>query len=119
MYPVNAIGSCLSPLQTYALSAHEAESPLFPAPEDPNPVAMLDPRNAHDPAEEQRRIMHFISHIDAACFISLLQIVDPMPDDERRRAEYRRYYHQLREVLETPPPPPEPQPAGVPIDLLR
>jgi hypothetical protein len=43
-----------------------------------------------------------MSHIDATCFISLLQILDPLPDDYRARAEYRRHYRQLHETLEIP-----------------
>ena len=62
---------------------------------------------------------HFISHVDAECFISLLKILDRVPDDYQARAEYKRYYRQLRETLEIPLPPPDPQPVGVPIDPLR
>ncbi len=60
-------------------------------------------------------MLHFISHIDANCFISLLQILDPMPDDYRARAEYRRRYEQLQETLEVPLPPQDP-PAVPPAD---
>ena len=55
-----------------------------------------------DPAAAQQRTLHFISHVNAECFISLLKIMDPKPDDYRARAAYKRYYNQLREVLETP-----------------
>ena len=54
------------------------------------------------------------SHIDAECFISLLQILDPKPDDYRARAEYMRRYRQLRETLEIPLPPQDPQPGRLP-----
>jgi hypothetical protein len=40
--------------------------------------------------------------VDAACFISLLQTMDPMPYDYRARAEYKRFYAQLNDVLEVP-----------------
>ena len=41
-------------------------------------------------ADDKQRMMHFISHVDAECFISLLKIMDPKPDDYRARAEYKR-----------------------------
>jgi len=70
-----------------------------------SPMATLDRTKPGDPATEQQVTMHFISHINASCFISLLQILDPSPDDFRARAEYRRFYQQLHESLEIPPPP--------------
>ena len=68
-------------------------------------MAALDRMKPRDPATEQQLTMHFISHINASCFISLLQILDPLPDDYQVRAEYRRFYRQLHESLEIPPPP--------------
>jgi hypothetical protein len=69
-----------------------------------NPLAALDRTKPRDPAIEQQT-MHFISHINASCFISVLQILDPLPGDYQAQAEYRRFYRQLHEGLETPPPP--------------
>jgi hypothetical protein len=79
----------------------------------PNPTGPIGSEQRSDPATEQRRMMHFISHVNADCFISLLQIVDPMPDDYRARAEYKRFYRQLHDTLEIPLSPPD-QPAGLP-----
>jgi hypothetical protein len=67
--------------------------------------------------DQQKQILHLMSHVEADCFISLLQILDPLPHDERDRAEYRRHYRQLRQVLETPPP--EQTPIGAVGDPLR
>jgi hypothetical protein len=66
--------------------------------------------NGGEPAADQQRMLHLISHVDAECFISLLQILDPKPDDYRARADYKRRYEQLREALELPVPVAEPQP---------
>ena len=48
---------------------------------------------------------HFISHVNAECFIALLQTMDPMPDDYRARSEYKRFYRELHETLELPAAP--------------
>ena len=69
-----------------------------------------------DPAAEQQRMLQFISHVDANCFISLLQMQDPMPDDPRARAEYKRFYRELHETLEVPLPPQDPQPVRLPTE---
>ncbi len=63
------------------------------------------------PATDQQRMMNLISHVDAECFISLLQTMDPVPDDFRARAEYKRRYRQLRETLEVPLPTQDPESA--------
>jgi hypothetical protein len=80
-------------------------------------ATVLEAPKHDDPADDRQRMMHFISHIDAACFISLLQTVDPMPDDYRARAEYKRFYRQLRDSLEVPLPPSDSQPSGFTTDI--
>jgi hypothetical protein len=110
-----AIGSALPARQVRSLANRDVESAVYvPAtsPTEPNssPAAALDLIHGSDPATEQQRMLHFISHIDAECFISLLQILDPKPDDYRARAEYQRHYRQLRETLEVPLPPQDTQP---------
>jgi hypothetical protein len=102
-----AIGSFLSPLQARVLAGRDVKpAPYAPGipPAESNPTAALDSAQRRDPATEQQRMLHFISHIDAECFISLLQILDPTPDDYRARAEYKRFYRQLRDTLEVPLP---------------
>jgi hypothetical protein len=102
-----AIGSSLPMWQARSLAGHNAESASFASlvlPPEPNSTATLDFGHGSDPATEQQRMLHFISHVDAECFISLLQTVDPMPDDYRARAEYKRFYRQLHETLEVPLP---------------
>lgn len=74
----------------------------------PNSAVVIDFSEPTDPAAGQQKMQHFISHIDAECFISLLQTMDPLPDDPRARTQYRRFYRQLREVLELPLPPLDP-----------
>jgi hypothetical protein len=100
-----SIGSPPPGWQVPAISGPAAEPFAF-APPDPRacpaPLALLDPVRPDDPAEERGQILQFMSHIDATCFISLLQILDPMPDDYRARAEYRRHYRRLHETLEIP-----------------
>jgi hypothetical protein len=66
------------------------------------PAALLDFAEPADPVARKQAMAHLIGHIDAECFISLLQTMDPLPDDPRARAEYRRFYRQLREALEVP-----------------
>ena len=107
-----AIGSSLPSWQARSLASRDVElAPCVPgiSPTEPNPTAALDFVQRSDPATEQQRMLHFISHIDAECFICLLQILDPMPDDYPARAEYKRFYRQLHESLEVPLPPPDPQ----------
>ncbi|MGD0861816.1 MAG: hypothetical protein ABSA21_03540 [Candidatus Limnocylindrales bacterium] len=114
-----AVGSSLPPVQGRSLASRDAESAPFiriSPPAEPNPTAPLDSVQRGDPADDQQRMMHFLSHIDAECFISLLQILDPMPDDSRAQAEYKRHNRQLRDALEVPLPPQNPQPVGLPTD---
>jgi hypothetical protein len=108
MDPVLAIGTSPALPRAWAVPAIEATPVPYPPPPlaEPDPAAPAHTVNGGDPAGEQGLVTHFISHVNAACFVSLLQILDPMPDDERKRAEYRRYYSQLRESLQLPPPPP-------------
>jgi hypothetical protein len=87
-------------------------------------AAALDPAAVYsarpeDPATDQQRMLHLISHVDAACFISLLQTMDPMPYDYRARAEYKRFYAQLHEVLEVPVQSLDSAPADRPADPAR
>jgi hypothetical protein len=77
---------------------------------NPGLSATPAPYRGSDATAEQQRMLHLISHVDAECFISLLQMLDPKPDDYRARAEYKRRYEELREALEVPPPPVDPQP---------
>ena len=88
--------------------------PFAPEPDPAVPLG-LDHR---DPADQQR-ILHFMSHVNAECFISLLQTMDPMPYDTCARAEYRRYYRQMRESLETPLLSVDPPPLGAPADPVK
>ena len=115
-----AIGSSLPAWQASSPASRDADSapyaPGFPQVSEPLPTQALDSVQGGDPADERQRMLHFISHVDAACFIALLQTMDPMPDDYRARAEYKRYYHQLRESLEVPLPPQDPQPVRLPTD---
>jgi hypothetical protein len=71
-----------------------------------------------DPVKEQQAMDHLVSHIDAECFISLLKMMDPPPDDVRDKAEYRRRYSLLRQALELPAPLPNPLPIATPRDPL-
>ena len=66
---------------------------------DPDAMASLDPTRPADPVTQEQLTLHFMSHINAECFISLLQTMDPLPYDGEARAEYRRFYGQLHEVL--------------------
>jgi hypothetical protein len=114
-----AIGPSLPPRQVRSLTNRDVESASFAqlmSPADPNPAAALDPAQRGDPATEHQRMLHFISHVDAECFISLLQTADPVPDDSRARAEYRRFYRHLGESLEVPLPPPDAQPLDMPAE---
>lgn len=116
-----AIESRLPAWQTSMLANRGADAvpgaQLFPWTE-PDSTAAPSSAKGKDPAAEQQRMLTFISHVDAECFISLLQVVDPLPDDYRARAEYKRYYRQLRDSLEVPLSPPDPQPVRTPMDPL-
>jgi hypothetical protein len=119
MDPVIGIGSSLPARQTELPATRDVGSAGFGAAmsaADANPAAMLDASHGSDPAAEPQRMLHFMSHVNAECFISLLKIVDPKPDDYRARSEYKRYYQQLRETLEVPLPPQEPQPVRLPTE---
>jgi hypothetical protein len=117
-----AIGSSLPSLQARmpetreaAWAQHAPWSPLT----DSNTATTVGPSPAQGSATDEEQMLHFISHVNAECFISLLQTMDPLPYDERARTEYKRFYRQLHEVLETPPPLPDPRPTGGPVDPLR
>jgi hypothetical protein len=102
-----AIGSALPlwPMPTLAIRGAEmAPFSALVSGTEPNPTAARHRTKPKDPATEQQLTMHFISHVDASCFISLLQILDPLPDDHQARAEYQRFYRQLHESLEIPMP---------------
>ena len=109
-----AIGSPLPPRPApeAARCAESTQTPPWASPTQPNPAAVLDFATPEDPAAQQQAMRHFIGHIDAECFISLLQTMDPLPDDSRARAEYRRFYRELREILEVPLLPLYPQHTG-------
>jgi hypothetical protein len=101
-----AIGSSLPAWQARSLAnldAGSAHAP-WPPPTEQGPFASLDPTKPKDPAVDEQQTLHFISHVNAECFISLLQTMDPLPYDSRARTEYKRFYRQLRETLEVPPP---------------
>jgi hypothetical protein len=107
----------LAPLSA-AGDAGSAQAPWASSAE-PNPAAVIDFSQPADPAAGQQKMRHFISHIDAECFISLLQTMDPLPDDPRARTQYRRFYRQLREVLELPMLPIDPPPVGAASDPVK
>ncbi len=117
-----AIGSPLSPWPAHALDSPGAgpnQGSRWIQATEPNSDAPLDSASSKDTAAEQQRTLHFLSHVDAECFISLLQTMDPMPDDYRARAEYKRFYRQLQGTLEVPLPPPDPRPLEPSSDPLR
>jgi hypothetical protein len=113
---LSAIGSPLPSWPARSLASRAADfgayAPLI-QPAAPNPTAAPgDPQRSVSATDQ--RMMHLISHVDAECFISLLQTMDPMPDDYLARAEYKRRYRKLREALEAPLPPPDPESACLP-----
>jgi hypothetical protein len=117
-----ATGSPSTPWQSRMPVGRDAgptQNSPWASPTESNPIATLDSAQSKDPAAEQQRMLHFISHVNAECFISLLQTMDPMPDDGRARTEYQRRYRQLREVLEVPLPPLDPRPAVPSTDPVR
>jgi hypothetical protein len=71
-------------------------------------TAALNSTPGKDQPTQQQSALHLLSHIDAACFISLLQILDPKPDYFWARAEYKRRYQKLEGVLTLPEPIKEP-----------
>ncbi len=123
MDSVLSVGSSLASLRASMVAASQVESVLSTTPpsasEYASESAAFDALASRDPAQGQKAILQLMSHVKAECFISLLQIMDPLPDDERDRAEYKRHYRQLREVLTLPPPPPDPRPLPDPRDPLR
>jgi hypothetical protein len=103
MDPVSAVRWRLLPAREGALANVDFASPLYAPTSETEPIPLgLDALNREDPEKAREVMNHFMSHVDAECFISLLQIQDPMPFDHQKRAEWRRYYHQLHDVLETP-----------------
>jgi hypothetical protein len=83
---------------------------------EPSPAAALGSAGHGDPATDQESMRHFMGHVNAECFVSLLKVVDPMPDDYLARATYKLRYRHLRESLEIPVLAPESEPAGTPKD---
>jgi hypothetical protein len=117
MDSIIAIGAALPSCQTRPLANPDADPApyaLLAAAAEPNTAPVLGSAQDGNTATQQQLTLHFISHIDAECFISLLQTMDPLPADSRAQAEYKRFYHHLRDSLEVPLPPQEPQPPGVP-----
>jgi hypothetical protein len=108
-----ALGSPLPLWPTRTPATRDPESE-FLAPAAPEAgfaadlAAALDSSPGTDPAAQQKSALHLLSHVDAACFISLLQIMDPKPQDYQGRAEYKRYYQKLEGVLTLPDPAKEP-----------
>jgi hypothetical protein len=105
---VSAINASLPSWQARVLASLDAGSAghsPWASSTKPDPIAALDPTKPDDKATDEQLTLHFISHINAECFISLLQTMDPMPYDSRARTEYKRFYRQLRETLEVPLPP--------------
>jgi hypothetical protein len=104
MHPLRAIGSSLASAQARALASSGLAPPPY-APTsvtEPTPIGTLDELNRKDPEKARELMLHFMSHVDAECFVSLLQIQDPMPYDWRDRAEWRRFYRDLHNALEIP-----------------
>ena len=109
MDPLSGIGAGLSAARARALANVDMASPLYAPTSESEPIPFgLDALNRTDPDKAHEAMLHFMSHVDAECFISLLQIQDPMPFDTRERTEWKRYYHQLHDVLEIPVLPSEP-----------
>jgi hypothetical protein len=114
MDPVVSAGSSLAAWQQRLAESRAAQpSPFAPASTPfgaelsaaADIPALLDPANRAGPKREQELLTHFMSHVSADCFVSLLQAMDPMPYDEIKRAEWRRFYAQLHDSLVIPVPP--------------
>ena len=117
---VQAVGASSTAWQMLLHESRMADSAPWAAQmaePEATPMGSLD-ANASESADQEQLTLHFMSHISAECFISLLQTMDPLPDDERDRAEYKRFYRQLHDVLEVPLPPADPRPIGTPADPL-
>jgi hypothetical protein len=100
-----AIGASLPPVQSRSIADVAAEpAPFAPSICSASPTAGSGSARCSDADTEQQRMTHFISHVNAECFIALLQTMDPMPDDYRARSEYKRFYRELHETLELPAP---------------
>lgn len=113
MDPLTAMRSSLPARQVGLSASRDAESsPFAPAASEAgfasDLMAALDSSPRKDPAAQQQSALHLLSHVDAACFISLLQILDPKPDDYQGRVAYKRYYRKLEGVLTLPVPTKEP-----------
>jgi len=123
MNPLLALGSSLPMRQAIAPESRGVDATTYQSltsATEENPVqAAFDSLQGGDPAAQQQKTLHLISHVNAECFISLLQITDPKPDDYRARAEYKRFYTHLRRTLETPVTRPVPYPDDTPPDILR
>jgi hypothetical protein len=123
MNSILALGSSSPVRQVTAPESRAADATVYETPtssEEENPVqAAFDSLQGGDPAAQHEKTLHLISHVNAECFISLLQITDPKPDDYRARAEYKRFYGHLRQSLETPVTRPTPYPDDSPPEILR
>jgi uncharacterized protein (DUF2336 family) len=113
MDPLLAIGPSLPALRAAALPSRAVEPSPFAS--DPSTAGSISPAELEaalrgDPATQKQATLHLMSHIDADCFISLLQTVDPMPYDYRARDEYKRFYRGLHDSLVIPLPPADPLP---------
>ena len=117
-----AIGSYMPPAPTRLPASRDAaaaESAPWASETERDLMAALDRSHPDDPQREHQAVLHLLSHVNAECFISLLQIMDPMPHDYQGRVQYKRFYQKLHEVLEIPLPPPDPQPVVLTSDPLR
>jgi hypothetical protein len=116
MDPVVSPGSSLAAWQQRLAESRSVQPSLYAPASSPFAAemsaaadipALLDPANRADPERERDLMTHFMSHVSADCFVSLLQTMDPMPYDEIKRAEWRRFYAQLHDSLVIPVPPSE------------
>ena len=112
-----ALGSPLPTWPARTPATRDSQSELYAQPTPGSGfasdlAAALDASPGKDHPAQQQSALHLLSHVDAACFISLLQILDPKPDDFRARAEYKRRYQKLESVLTLPEPAKEPQAGG-------
>jgi len=117
MDSIVAIGAALPSCQARLLAnlgADPAPFAALAAAAEPDTAPVLGSAQGGATSTQRQLTLHFISHIDAECFISLLQTMDPLPAGSRAQAEYKRFYHHLRDSLEVPLPPQDPQPPGVP-----
>ena len=114
MDPLSSVRAASSQAELRLIESRAADAaPWAPdlgeSSELPNAASSAVPvAGTRDPADEQQqKMLHLMSHVDADCFISLLQITDPMPQEWQARAEYKRHYRQLRDVLTVPAQDPE------------